>query len=52
MLEYAGCRVVVSGDYKRRPDPTCVAFNPVPCDVFVTEATFALPVFRHPAARP
>jgi putative mRNA 3-end processing factor len=41
-------RVVVSGDYKRRPDPTCPPFAPVPCDVFVTEATFGLPVFRHP----
>jgi putative mRNA 3-end processing factor len=47
-LEHQGCRVVVSGDYKRRPDPTCVGFEPVPCDLFVTEATFALPVFRHP----
>jgi putative mRNA 3-end processing factor len=48
VLEYAGSRVVVSGDYKRQPDPTCEAFRPVPCDVFVTEATFALPVFRFP----
>lgn len=48
VLEHAGSRVVVSGDYKRRPDPTCAPFEPVPCDVFVTEATFALPVFRHP----
>ena len=39
---------MVSGDYKRRPDPTCAPFEPVRCDVFVTEATFALPVFRHP----
>lgn len=37
---------VVSGDYKRDPDPTCAAFEVVPCDVFITEATFALPVFR------
>lgn len=37
---------VVSGDYKRAPDPTCAPFEIVPCDVFVTEATFALPVFR------
>jgi putative mRNA 3-end processing factor len=50
VLEHAGQRVVVSGDYKRRRDPTCPAFEPVPCDVFVTEATFALPVFRHPPA--
>jgi putative mRNA 3-end processing factor len=51
VLEYQGCRVVVSGDYKRRRDPTCAAFEPVPCDVFVTEATFGLPVFRHPPDR-
>ena len=43
-----GLTVVVSGDYKRRRDPTCPAFEAVPCDVFVTEATFGLPVFRHP----
>jgi len=49
-LEHRGTRVVVSGDYKRRPDPTCAGFEPLPCDVFVTEATFALPVFRHPPA--
>jgi len=47
-LEYKGSRVVLSGDYKRRRDPTCQAFEPVPCDVFITEATFGLPVFRHP----
>lgn len=47
-MEYQGSRAVVSGDYKRTPDPTCAAFEPVPCDVFVTEATFALPVFVHP----
>ena len=48
VLEYRGQRIVVSGDYKRRPDPTCPPFEPVACDVFVTEATFGLPVFRHP----
>jgi putative mRNA 3-end processing factor len=37
---------VASGDYKRQPDPTCAAFEVVPCEVFVTEATFALPVYR------
>jgi putative mRNA 3-end processing factor len=50
VLEHKGERVVISGDYKRRPDPTCPPFEPVQCDVFVTEATFALPVFRHPDA--
>jgi putative mRNA 3-end processing factor len=48
VIEYAGTCVVVSGDYKRRPDPTCGPFEPVRCDVFVSEATFGLPVFRHP----
>jgi putative mRNA 3-end processing factor len=48
VLEHKGERVVVSGDYKRRPDPTCACFVPVPCDIFITEATFGLPVFRHP----
>ena len=48
VLERGSERVVVSGDYKRRPDPTCAPFQPVPCDVFITEATFGLPVFRHP----
>ncbi|MGH6960665.1 MAG: ligase-associated DNA damage response exonuclease, partial [Dongiaceae bacterium] len=48
VLEHGGRRVVVSGDYKRRPDPTCAPFEPVRCDVFITEATFGLPVFRHP----
>ncbi|HEX8225012.1 MAG TPA: ligase-associated DNA damage response exonuclease [Allosphingosinicella sp.] len=48
VLEYKGERIVVSGDYKRRPDPTCPPFEPVPCDIFITEATFGLPVFRHP----
>lgn len=48
VLTYRGSRVVVSGDYKRGPDPTCAPFEVVPCDVFITEATFGLPVFRHP----
>jgi putative mRNA 3-end processing factor len=43
-----GLRIVASGDYKRSTDPTCAPFEPVPCDVFITEATFALPVFRLP----
>ncbi len=47
-MEYRGSRAVVSGDYKRVADPTCAGFEPVACDVFVTEATFALPVFVHP----
>ena len=38
--------IVVSGDYKLAPDPTCTPFEPVHCDVFVTESTFGLPIFR------
>jgi putative mRNA 3-end processing factor len=51
VLDYRGCRVVVSGDYKRRPDPTCAPFEPQNCDLFITEATFGLPVFHHPPDR-
>ena len=51
VIAWQGMRMVVSGDYKRRNDPTCTAFEPVPCDVFISEATFALPVFRHPDDR-
>lgn len=50
VVEHKGLRIVVSGDYKRERDPTCAPFEPVPCDVFITEATFGLPVFRHPPA--
>ena len=42
---------VVSGDYKVAPDPTCAPFEPVACDTFITESTFALPIYRwDPAA--
>ena len=51
VLDYRGHRVVVSGDYKRRADPTCAPFEPCNCDLFITEATFGLPVFRHPPDR-
>jgi putative mRNA 3-end processing factor len=51
VLDYRGSRVVVSGDYKCRPDPTCAPFEPQNCDLFITEATFGLPVFRHPPDR-
>ena len=48
VVRWKGMTIVVSGDYKRSPDPTCAPFEPVPCDVFVSEATFGLPVFRFP----
>jgi putative mRNA 3-end processing factor len=49
-LEQGALRAVVSGDYKRQADPTCAPFDVIPCDLFITEATFALPIFRHPSA--
>ena len=50
-VKWRGLTIVVSGDYKRQADPTCAAYEPVKCDVFITEATFGLPIFRHPPAR-
>ena len=52
VIRWKGLTIVVSGDYKRRRDPTCPPFEPVPCDVFVTEATFGLPVFCFPGRQP
>ncbi len=53
LIQHVDVQIVVSGDYKRGTDPTCAPYEPVPTqrpiDVFITEATFALPVFRHPA---
>jgi putative mRNA 3-end processing factor len=46
-VEANGLRAVASGDYKNIADPTCAPFQLVPCDLFITEATFGLPVFRH-----
>ncbi|WP_271086418.1 ligase-associated DNA damage response exonuclease [Brevundimonas sp. NIBR11] len=48
VVSYQGLTMVVSGDYKRRRDPTCVSFEATPCHVFISEATFGLPVFTHP----
>lgn len=45
-IEHRGEVWVVSGDYKRAADPTCAGFEVVACDTFITEATFALPVYR------
>jgi len=46
LVECGSLRIVASGDYKTVPDPTCAPFELIPCDVFITEATFGLPVFR------
>lgn len=49
VIEYDGTRIIFSGDYKRSFDPTCDKFFVMPCDVFITEATFGLPIFKHPS---
>ena len=49
LIEAQGQRALVTGDYKRLPDRTAEPFEPVECDLLVTEATFGLPVFQHPA---
>jgi putative mRNA 3-end processing factor len=45
-LERGGQVWVASGDYKVAPDKTCAPFEPVKCDVFITESTFGLPIYR------
>ena len=47
-IEVGGRVAVVTGDYKRGLDPTCEPFEPVRCDLLVTETTFGLPVYRWP----
>jgi len=47
-LEHDGCVWVASGDYKTEADGTCTPFEPVPCDTFITESTFGLPIYRWP----
>ncbi len=47
-IEKEGQIWVVSGDYKREPDPTCTPLEPLGCHVFVSESTFGLPIFRWP----
>ena len=45
-LEHGGQTWVASGDYKVAPDATCAPFEAVRCDVFITESTFGLPIYR------
>ena len=48
LLEHASEKVVITGDYKRRHDPTCAPFELIKSDIFISEATFGLPLFTHP----
>jgi len=45
-IEYRGQVAVVTGDYKLGDDPTCESWEPIDCDLLVTESTFGLPVYR------
>jgi putative mRNA 3-end processing factor len=47
-IEVNGNVAVMSGDYKRGADPQAGQFEPLPCNMFVTESTFALPVYQWP----
>lgn len=51
LMPKSGPRIVAAGDYARAPNPVCPAFEPQDCEIFITEATFGLPVFRHPDPR-
>ncbi len=48
-IEHRGCVWVASGDYKLQADGTCLPFEPVRCDTFITESTFGLPIYRWPS---
>ncbi|MFM8576476.1 MAG: DNA ligase-associated DEXH box helicase [Limnohabitans sp.] len=45
-IEGPGGVWVVSGDYRVAGDASCDAFEPVRCDVFITESTFGMPIYR------
>ena len=45
-VEYQGEVWVVSGDYKTENDGLSGAFEPVPCQTFITESTFGLPIYN------
>lgn len=47
-IERGGEVWVVTGDYKVDPDPVAGPFEPVRCDVLISECTFGLPVYRWP----
>lgn len=48
LLEYKNHKIVITGDYKTMKDSTSSAFELIKCDTLVTEATFGLPIFKHP----
>lgn len=45
-VEHEGKIWVASGDYKLQNDLVCAPFEPVKCDVFITESTFGLPIYK------
>ncbi|MEM6364122.1 MAG: ligase-associated DNA damage response exonuclease [Planctomycetota bacterium] len=45
-LEHRGRVAVITGDYKLQSDSTCADFEPIQCDLLVTESTFGLPIYH------
>lgn len=45
-VEYKGEVWVASGDYKLENDHFSAAYEPVKCNVFITESTFGLPIYK------
>lgn len=45
-LEYKGRIVVFTGDFKVDKDDLSTPYEPVPCDIFITESTFGLPIYK------
>jgi len=48
VIDFEGIRYCYTGDFKLRTDTSCEPFEIVPCDVLITETTFAHPDYEHP----
>jgi putative mRNA 3-end processing factor len=47
-VEHNGEVWVFSGDYKLEDDHFSAPFEPIKCNVFITESTFGLPIYNWP----
>ncbi len=48
LINKNGYKFAVTGDYKTKKDPTTNEFELLKCNTLITEATFGLPIFKHP----
>ena len=48
LLEDKRNRILITGDYKTMPDDTTEDFQLIKTETLITEATFGLPIFKHP----